>query len=648
MKTLVQICFIFLPISAMAIGYPYDWDSSRKPYSLTDKEKSASEIILFDHLEYVYALENDQFVMYSVVHRIARVNSSEAIQRHNRVRISLERTFELVELKARALTPSGKVINFDKTNLKELNDEETSTAYRIFAMEGVEVGSEIEYFYVRKMSPNIFSRVYFQMDVPVKNASFVLKSPKNLEFEFQSYHGLPKVEGKLVNEQNVYELVANDLEPISDEPFAYKNASNKRIEFKLSHNKSRSFAEMYTFDHAGKEFYNKLYSLTKDDEKAMQKFVKALKDDPAKDQQSRIRSIERQIKSSVQVNTESNDESLKVLASITKYKVASPEGITRLYIHTFQALKIPVQVVLTCNRENRHFDESFDSWNFLDDYFLYFPEPNTFLSPYDIELTSPIIDPQYTGHKGLFIEPIEIGSLKSALTSVKEIPAAPWNYNTDNLDITMKFAPDLSANDITVKRHFKGSNAGYITSYYHLMTEEQRSKMIEELMSSTAPGLIIKKWSGRTNFEGEVDEFIFDVNFASSHFLERAGPRVLFKIGLIIGPQSELYQESERKLPIENAFNRGYERTITVTIPDGYTIKNPDDLNFNVTYKDGEQVPFSFVSSYRIEGQQLILTINEYYKQLYAPLDRYEDYRKVINAAADFNKVTLILEKKKG
>jgi hypothetical protein len=36
-----------------------------------------------------------------------------------------------------------------------------------------------------------------------------------------------------------------------------------------------------------------------------------------------------------------------------------------------------------------------------------------------------------------------------------------------------------------------------------------------------------------------------------------------------------------------------------------------------------------------------------YYTAIYAPLHRYEDFRKVINAAADFNKVTLVLEKLK-
>jgi hypothetical protein len=64
-----------------------------------------------------------------------------------------------------------------------------------------------------------------------------------------------------------------------------------------------------------------------------------------------------------------------------------------------------------------------------------------------------------------------------------------------------------------------------------------------------------------------------------------------------------------------------------------------------VEYKDGDKVPFSFVSDYTENGNEVKVKIDEYYKELYAPLHRYEDFRKVINAAADFNKVTLVLIK---
>jgi hypothetical protein len=107
-----------------------------------------------------------------------------------------------------------------------------------------------------------------------------------------------------------------------------------------------------------------------------------------------------------------------------------------------------------------------------------------------------------------------------------------------------------------------------------------------------------------------------------------------------------MYREESRMTPIENDYNRGYERSIEVKIPAGYQVRNADDLNISVVYKDGDKEPYLFVSSYTLNGSVLKITVKEYYKEIYAPIERYEDYRKVINAAADFNKVTLVLEKK--
>jgi len=53
-----------------------------------------------------------------------------------------------------------------------------------------------------------------------------------------------------------------------------------------------------------------------------------------------------------------------------------------------------------------------------------------------------------------------------------------------------------------------------------------------------------------------------------------------------------------------------------------------------------------FNSSYQVEGNVVKITILEEYRRTYYPLSQFEDFKKVINAAADFNKVALVLEKK--
>jgi hypothetical protein len=572
---------IFSLFTAEASNYPYDWKADRNQYTLTADEKSLAEIILKEHVEYTYAIEEDRLVMYSVYHKILRVNNSEAIQRNNRIYVSMANMIELVELKARTIN-SGKVITFDKEHMKEVKEEESGKGYKIFAMEGLEIGSEIEYLVIKKINPQVFGRQYLQHDVPVKECSFIVKSPKHLEFEFRSYHGVSKIEATEVGEENVYTLKLADLKAIKQEDFGNADARNQRVEYKLLFNRKRGLSKLYTWDYAGTVFYERIFTVAKDQDKAINKFAQSLGDDPSKDQQTRIRAIERKVKKLIHVNKEAQDESLNEILTILKNKVASEAGITKLFVATFGALKIPVHLVMTCDRTNRVFDETFDSWNFLEEYLLYFPEPNTFMSPYDPELISPLVDPVYAGHKGLFIEPIEVASVKSGLASINDIPATPWQYSVDKRVIDIKFNAALDENEIYYRNDLTGHKASVIAPYYDLMSKEQQQNMIEEVTKEIVPGVTIDKWSAKTNFSGKTDEFTMEVNFKSSHLLEHAGPRILLKLGLIIGPQAEMYKNDERHLPVDNLHNRGYERIITLTVPDGYTIKNPDDLNFSV------------------------------------------------------------------
>ncbi len=647
MKILFRILFFILPVMGYATDFqPYEWEKDRARITLTPAEQALPEIILKSHTQYDYVLAKDEFWMYTTVHKIILVNNTEAVQKHNRIFISMRSTVDLVDVKARSISKSGKIVLFDKSNLKEVKDEESGSAYRIFAIEGIELGSEVEYYYIRKMEASLFDRTFIQNDVQIKNSSFVLSCPAHLKYDFKSYYGYPEVKTESKDGKNIYSASMADVPGLKDEPFSYAGSNRKRIEFKLSYNTARSQARLYSWDDAAKAFYKMLTTLSKDDEKAVDKFLKTLGDKSSATLPERITNIEQKIKSSIQINKESGDESLKKIESILKFKVASRDGITRLFIAIYDKLGIANQIVVTCSREEVKFDPTFDSWSYLDDYLLYFPASKGFIAPYAIETRYPLVPAIYTAHKGLFIEPFAVGEVKSGLGSINEIPAADYKSNADNLDIDVAFDEGLANNQIRIKREFSGYNASFIVPYYDLMTQEQRLNMVEELTKQTAPDTDIKTWTAQPA-ENRNDKFIIDVDFKSAHFLEKAGPRVLFKVGALIGPQTEMYRDDKRVLEIENSFNRGYDRIIKVNLPAGYIVKNADDLKINVVYIDKDETPFLFQSDYTIEGNTLRIVIAEYYKTIYAPLERYEDYRKVINAAADFNKVTLVLEKKK-
>ena len=629
---------------AMAID-PYQWDANRTRVKLTQEEGALSELVLKQHVEYNYRFEGDQLVMDYILHRITLVNNSEAIQKNNRLKIPMNNTLELTDVRARTITKDGKVILFDKSNLKELKEEESDNAYKIFAIEGIEIGSEVEYYFVRKMQYAIFHNVALQMEVPVKNISFTLTCPKHLKFDFKSYWGFPEMQSATDETMNTYTVSAKDIPPLKEEPLSYFEANRKRIEFKLAYNTAKSQARLYTWDEAAKRFFTIIGTIEKSDEKPLQKYIESFQAAQNLPLEARIRSIERKVKRTIQLNEETSDKSLSSLNNILKYKITSKEGMTKLFYHLFTGLNIETHIVLTCNREYSKFDEKFDTWSYLDEYLLYLPQAKGFIAPYSQETIFPLVPYKFSATQGLFIEPIAIGGVNSGLGSIQPIPALPDNYTFDNLNIEVSFHENLEGNSVKQSRGFGGYSAAYITPYYHLMTEEQKKEMVEEFINQVAPDKIISHWKGTINENAITDEFNLDVNFESAHFIEKAGPKILFKAGLLIGPQMEMYRDDKRTCEVENQFNRRYDRTITINIPKGYSIKNAKDLKFDVAYLDGDVEKFVFRSDYAIDNNILRIKIEEFYKDIYAPVSRYEDFRKVINASADFNKVTLVLEK---
>src|SRR5688572_20818793 len=643
--SLTICCLLNLALTAKDFK-PYEWEKERLRFKLSEKDEALSELILKQHTQYEYLFEGDQFVMYSTIHRIIYVNNSEAVQKHNRIVISMGNALELLDVKARAINKEGKSVYFDSSNLKELKDEESGKAFKIFAIEGIELGSEIEYYFIRKMRPTVFDRVFTQYDVPIKNNSFLLTCPEHLKFDFKTYHDFPPVKEQEDSERNVYLTSMTDVPALKTEAFSNFDPNRKRIEFKLAYNTARSQSRLYTWDEAAKTFYTMLTTVTKDDEKALDKFVKTLGDNSSNTLEARIKNIENKIKSSIQVNKEGDAESLGQISSVVKTKIASHQGMTRVFLGIFDKLGIQCHPVITCSRESIKFDGDFDSWAFLDDYVLYFPDTKQFLSPYVFECRYPLIQAEFTAQKGLFIEPFKMGEVKSALSTIGEIPAVDYSYNLDNLDIEVIFNEDMASNQIRQKREFGGYNAAYFTPYYDMMSADQRTGMIEQLTKQIAPDATIKKWNANPIPNTKANNFLVDVDFQTAHFMEKAGPRILFKVGELIGPQVEMYREEERTAEVENDFNRMYDRIIKIQIPNGYQVKNPGDLKLNIAYRDNDQTPFLFKSDYTLKDNILEVRIEEYYKQIYAPLSRYEDFRKVVNAAADFNKITLVLEKR--
>jgi hypothetical protein len=187
-----------------------------------------------------------------------------------------------------------------------------------------------------------------------------------------------------------------------------------------------------------------------------------------------------------------------------------------------------------------------------------------------------------------------------------------------------------------------------IQPFMHLIQGEKKDELVDNFIENITKELEIKSrkiLNDNSELFG-VKPLQFIVDFTTEAFVEKAGRKYLFKLGDLIGPQVQLYQEKKRVLPLEEQFHRSYFRTLIVNIPEGYKINNLDDINIDNSYtKNGKEL-FSFKSYYKLEGNKLTITADEHYRENIVQVPIYEEYRTVINSAADFNKIVLLIEPK--
>src|SRR5690606_2526418 len=182
--------------------------------------------------------------------------------------------------------------------------------------------------------------------------------------------------------------------------------------------------------------------------------------------------------------------------------------------------------------------------------------------------------------------------------------------------------------------------------YIHLSKEDDRKELMEGFAKNINEDITIVKTellNGDPELFG-IKPIQINVEFTSEAFTEKAGKKYLFKDGELIGKQIQLYQEKARVLPIENEFNRSYFRTINITIPEGYKIANLNDININNSFVKNGLKLLVFKSFYELNDRILKITADEHYRENIIETTNYESYRSVINSAADFNKLVLILE----
>lgn len=643
------ILFLFITSTSFAQTVPffksYNWELNPK-YTIESSDKDM--IAIKDKVVTEFIFENQNLIEYYLEHKILWLNSDDRIEEYTKVYLPSANDASQVVINVRIIKKTGEIIVLDKSRILGSENEKTGIKFNYFSIDAIEKGSIIEYYYVAKRRPKLQgAMVDIESDYDKQTLEFDLYAPSNLSFSFKSFNletTVKKIEN--ITEKTHWKFSAKDVKAVNKEDKAPYNASIGFIMYKLHENTANNaiITSYYNVAQNLFDFYYSTYSEL--EKKLIHKFAKNFKFDEDLKDENKARIIDLFIKENIYISENDSEN----LTNVLKTKTANETGVIKLYIALFEKFNVTHEMVLTSNRLLLKFDKDFEATNFLQEFLFYFPASKKYLSPSKFGTRFGFPPPYFMNNFGLFITGYDINGKRKAFSEVKFIEGIPASLSSDEMLIEVNFnTKDLTKNTIALERKLNGYYAMNLHPFMNLIQPNRINEVIDQyfVQNSDKNAKVLKR-----EFINEdpslfgLKPFVVKFDISSEYFVEKTGDKYLFKLGDLIGPQMEMQQEKKRILPLEAEFNRSYYRTIKIHIPEGYQISNLEDIIIKNSYATKDKELFIFDSYYTLEGDVLTVTADEHYRETFVAPEIFEAYRTVINSAADFNKVTLILEPK--
>lgn len=644
--SLAASCIILSSASAQ-YTLPVTWEANPKLHKISKEFMNESAVFVLDRRHVQYKFEGDLTVVYRTIHRITKVLDNKGIESFNKMEIPIGNN-EIENIKARTILANGTVKEVHSDKIKRSKNEDGQESY-IFAMEGVEKNAEVELLYTQKRNFSVFGGEQLQFSIPTVKAEFTLVIPDGIRFETKGYNGFPSAIDSIIDNKHFYYATASNIPALEDEQYSNREAMLMNIDYRMSYvDKDNPDVKLFTWNDLAKRLYNSYYEISDKDKKVIEKYLKSIGVSDHDNDEQKIRKIEDAMKSNINMSDDIADESYLKFDKIIDKKLTTESGFISLFLACLQVADINHEYGLTTNRFVGPLDEKFENWNSLDISIVYFPKLKKYLSVSGIFFRMPFIPAAAAGNKGVFLKITSLGGMTSAIATIRKIPFTPLEASNNNIEAHIKFDAEMIP-QIDMKMIFQGYSANGVRENFIYVPKDKEKDLVQSIVGVASKPENIKSYKiEHTALNNYYDNKPLNViaNVESPQLLEKAGPKYLFKLGDVIGRQAEMYQEKERKLPIDIVFPHSLYRTITLNIPDGYKVSNPETIKIMVEHKTSSGIQtMAFVSDYNMEGNKMLITVKEFYGQVNYPASDIEIFKKVINAAADFNKVVLVLEK---
>lgn len=645
---------LLLTLSAQAqLEYdPFQYElSSKAPEVRGDfasENKDATYIFDKTLVWYGKFPDTEVLIQGTIIHKLVYINSEKALDEFNKVYIQNSGQDSLHQFIVRVIENGTVIKTFGKSDLRASQDGENSTL-KMLAVEGLKKGQMLEKLTVILSPFEDHGTISIQEEYPVLQCYVGITCPSHLKFASKSY-GLSQksLKDTVIQSKERRHLFADlgKITPFEKEDYVFEDARLGRIEFTLEQNFARR-SKLNSWSDKGRNLMEELTVAEKSEKKFIEKLIEKQQWNTFTGERQ-LYEIDSYLKNNLNISKQypytGNVEKL------FKVKVGNTYSVIRVYILIFQSLNIPWQLVLTAPKTDKKFDPEFPSDVFLRDPLFYFSNTKLYLDPTDYEHRAGDISFIYEGQKAMFVKPMVIGEGISGVTRIDSIPERSRSYSLRENRISVSFDDEMNA---VIRTHGIGSGHGIDSRkiIYTLNEKDKADAFIEEMVRNEHKQGVFKVEEVLNYNLNNYDEYKKPVEmkyqWTTDAFSELTGTSILFKYGQLIGKQIELYDEIKRSNPIDFYFPHDHKVRVEMRIPEGYAAKGFEGKNRSYAYKDaaGNEL-FGIDVKVYAQDDKIIMEIFEYYaRSEYSP-EVYAQFRDVINAAADINAYTLLLEKK--
>lgn len=591
--------------------------------------------------EFAYQyLVNDEnkFELWQMEHRVFKIYDEKNAKDFEFLEFGTIDPESIYTIQVRVLKNGEVLKSYTKKDLETKKDEEASedeSPVVKMKLQGVEIGSMVEYLIVRKRSYIIEQdNINLQYRYPVKNIQFTIVMPQHLKPFVQLYNGNYPILDTVVDSKELrYTTLHIDYLPaIQKEAVSFYEKYLCRVEYNIAYNLAKSRLRMNTTKDFVNEFYDNIQLTDKEIIKILKKdFIKKIKFPKDASELDKINTIEHFMK----------DQLGGINIGVVQ--------LSRFYVYIFDHYKIKYEIVITCDKTKREFDKTFNGSNFYDNILFYFPSLNHYIAPIENSFRNGLIPIEYAGNTGIFLQTVEIGKEKSFVHSFKKIPYGPAEAGIDNLNLKFKIDATGGALVGTIERVMGSYRVHYIQAFFKAFEVEEKEQLIEMFLTLDAESSNISNEEFINTDAKDIGilPFIVKANITNTDWIKVNKSTIELSVGKMIGKQDRIEDKEVRQLPIEKEYQNSYLRVIEIEIPEGYKLVDLSKLEYGYyDSEDPENATAGFVSTYKLEGNKLTITVKEYYNKLFYPVSEYPLFKRVTNSAADFNdlKITLIKE----